>query len=164
MTAAGPRTAGAATAPAARPDIADPRVARIVAGFEALQPGDVPALVQALYTPEARFKDPFNEVRGHAAIAGVYAHMFLALHDPRFVVHDALVQGERCFLRWDFLFAMRRLRAGVPQRIHGGSWLVLAPDGRIAEHRDYWDTAEELYEKLPLLGTLMRWVKRRANA
>jgi steroid delta-isomerase len=32
-------------------------------------------------------------------------------------------------------------------------------------HRDYWDAAEELYEKLPVLGALMRWLKqaRRAN-
>ena len=28
--------------------------------------------------------------------------------------------------------------------------------------RDYWDAAEELYEKLPIVGTLMRWLKRRA--
>jgi hypothetical protein len=36
--------------------------------------------------------------------------------------------------------------------------------GLITLHRDYWDAAEELYEKLPLLGSLMRWLKRRANA
>jgi len=34
---------------------------------------------------------------------------------------------------------------------------------RVAVHRDYWDAAEELYEKLPVLGSLMRWLKRRAN-
>ena len=34
--------------------------------------------------------------------------------------------------------------------------------GRVAFHRDYWDAAEELYEKLPGLGGLMRWLKRRA--
>ncbi|WP_413888997.1 hypothetical protein [Candidatus Aalborgicola defluviihabitans] len=49
--------------------------------------------------------------------------------------------------------------------MHSG-WLAPAarPDGRILDHRDYWDAAEELYEKLPLLGGLMRWLKRRANA
>jgi hypothetical protein len=33
----------------------------------------------------------------------------------------------------------------------------------IVVHRDYWDAAEELYEKLPWLGGLMRWLKRKAN-
>jgi steroid Delta-isomerase len=30
-------------------------------------------------------------------------------------------------------------------------------------HRDYWDAAEELYEKLPVIGALMRWLKKRAG-
>ena len=32
--------------------------------------------------------------------------------------------------------------------------------GRVTLHRDYWDTAEELYEKLPVLGRLMRWLRQ----
>ena len=34
--------------------------------------------------------------------------------------------------------------------------------GLITLHRDYWDAAEELYEKLPMIGGLMRWLKARA--
>lgn len=44
-----------------------------------------------------------------------------------------------------------------------GSHLHWDAEGRTVMHRDYWDAAEELYEKLPLLGGLMRWLKRRAN-
>jgi hypothetical protein len=50
--------------------------------------------------------------------------------------------------------------------IRGASHLVLREEAgqwRVAVHRDYWDAAEELYEKLPVLGSLMRWLKRRAN-
>jgi hypothetical protein len=88
--------------------------------------------------------------------------MFVALENPRFEIRDVVVQGDQCFLTWDFRFRMRRLNTGE-QCIRGGSHLKLAPDGRIADHRDYWDAAEELYEKLPVLGSLMRWLKRRAN-
>ena len=45
--------------------------------------------------------------------------------------------------------------------IHGASHLRFGADGRVVVHRDYWDAAEELYEKLPLVGALMRWLKRR---
>jgi hypothetical protein len=48
--------------------------------------------------------------------------------------------------------------------IHGSSQLQLAEDGRIAWHRDYWDTGEELYAKLPLLGVLIRWLQRKLRA
>jgi ketosteroid isomerase-like protein len=139
----------------------DPRVQRIVEAFERLQPADVERLGE-LYAGNARFKDPFNEVQGVAAIQQVFRHMFTALIEPRFVIRDALCDGDQCFLSWDFLFRMRRF-SGDEQCIRGATHLRLAADGRIDEHRDYWDAAEELYEKLPAIGTLMRWLKRRAN-
>lgn len=139
----------------------DPRVQRIVELFERLQPADVERLGE-IYTATARFKDPFNEVQGVAAIQQVFRHMFKALREPRFVIRDVVCDGNQCFLSWDFLFRMRRFRDGE-QCIRGATHLRLSADGRIAEHRDYWDAAEELYEKLPAVGALMRWLKERAN-
>ena len=48
--------------------------------------------------------------------------------------------------------------------VRGASHLVLNEQGLVTLHRDYWDAAEELYEKLPVVGALMRWLKRRANS
>jgi steroid Delta-isomerase len=149
-------------AASAAPRHADARVARIVERFEQLTPGDVARLAE-IYTDDVRFKDPFNEVEGLAAVQRIFAHMFEALDAPRFVVHDIVVEREQCFLTWDFVFRLRRFDRQALQTVRGSSHLRLADDGRIAVHRDYWDAAEELYEKLPLLGTLMRWLRRRAN-
>ena len=41
-----------------------------------------------LYTADARFKDPFNAVQGVPAIQRIFAHMFVALDGPRFVIVD----------------------------------------------------------------------------
>ncbi len=131
-----------------------------VAFFEQLKPEDLPRLAR-FYAADTRFKDPFNEVVGVEAVAGIFRHMFDSLDAPRFVVRDVIVQGEQAFLSWDFLFRMRRFNRDE-QCIRGGSHLRFGPDGLITEHRDYWDAAEELYEKLPVVGGLMRWLKRRA--
>ncbi len=140
----------------------DPRVERIVNAFEQLQRDDV-ARLSDLYAADARFKDPFNEVQGVAAIQAIFAHMFVALNEPRFVVHDIICQGDQCFLSWDFIFRFKRF-SGDLQTVRGSSHLKLNAQGHITLHRDYWDAAEELYEKLPVVATLMRWLKRRANS
>lgn len=141
----------------------DPRVARIVDAFESLTPDDVSRLGE-FYAADADFKDPFNAVRGVPAIQRVFAHMYVALDNPRFVVHDVLVQGDQCLLTWDFVFRFRRFSREL-QTVRGASHLKLdAASGLITLHRDYWDAAEELYEKLPGIGVLMRWLKRQANA
>ena len=62
------------------------------------------------------------------------------------------------------IFRFRNFQRDVDQAICGGSHLVLNELGQITLHRDYWDAAEELYEKLPMVGGLMRWLKKRANS
>ena len=51
-----------------------------------------------------------------------------------------------------WLNRLERLRRIAPTVFHSF--------GRVNYHRgDYWDAAEELYEKLPLIGSLMYWLK-----
>jgi hypothetical protein len=79
-------------------------------------------------------------------------------------VTQQISQGEQCFLTWEFRFQFRNYQTGTEQVILGASHLVFDAHGLVVLHRDYWDAAEELYEKLPLVGSVMRWLKRRANS
>ena len=138
-------------------------VAQLVVFFENISP-DSGGTIDRLYDPTARFVDPFNDVQGVADIRRIFAHMFVALEAPRFVVTHSLVQGNQCFLTWDFHFRFKSFQKDKPQTIHGGSHLIFSEQGLVTLHRDYWDAAQELYEKLPLVGSLMRWLKKRANS
>jgi hypothetical protein len=138
-------------------------VPRIVAFFETLSPAQLRQM-GTLYAPNARFKDPFNDVQGLAAVQQIFQHMYDSLHEPRFVVTGQVVQGSECFLIWDFVFRFKRFDTQTVQTVKGCSHLVLNAEGLITQHRDYWDAAEELYEKLPVVGGLMRWLKKRANS
>jgi hypothetical protein len=55
----------------------------------------------------------------------------------------------------------RRKGGSSASQIHGSTHLRFAADGRVGLHRDYWDPARELYEAVPLLGALMRWLRRK---
>ena len=138
-------------------------VERIVQYFETLSPEGL-AQIRTLYNPYARFVDPFSDVVGLPAIEGIFTHMFVALEAPRFVIIERIVQGPQCFLTWDFHFRFKNFQKDTPQTIRGGSHLVFSEEGLVTLHRDYWDAAAELYEKLPVVGSLMRWLKKRANS
>lgn len=135
---------------------------RLVRFFETISPASVGNELATVYAPQARFKDPFNEVSGHAAIAAIFAHMFEQVDQPRFVVTGTVLQGGQAFLTWDFLFTMKRF-SRTPQCIKGATHVMFDETGAVTLHRDYWDAAEELYEKLPVLGGVMRWLKRAAR-
>lgn len=144
------------------PASADPAAARVIDFFETLQPASL-ARLSDLYTPNAYFKDPFNDVRGLGEIERIFRHMFEALEKPRFIITDRISQGSQCFLTWNFEFRFRSFDQSTLQTVRGGSHLKFTEHGLVDYHRDYWDAAEELYEKLPAVGVLMRWLKRRAT-
>ncbi len=135
---------------------------KVVQYFESISP-DTVGRIGDIYAEDAFFKDPFNEVRGLAAITHVFRHMFEQVDAPRFFVTNSICQGDDAFITWDFVFRMKRFSTGE-QCIRGASHLRFAENGRIAAHRDYWDAAEELYEKVPVLGGLMRLLKRAAQS
>ena len=135
----------------------------IVTFFETITPQSI-ARVAVLYAPDATFKDPFNDVRGLPDIERIYSHMFEALNAPRFIVTSQLVDGPGCFLIWEFKFYFKNFDKTTEQTVRGGTHLLLDAQGKITAHRDYWDPAEEVYEKLPVVGGLMRWLKKRANS
>jgi hypothetical protein len=130
--------------------------------FETLSPQSVGQL-HTVYDAQARFKDPFNEVQGLPEIERIFQHMYVALDQPHFVVNGQVVDGAQAFLTWEFRFRFKRFDTTTLQAVRGASHVVFNEQGLVTMHRDYWDAAEELYEKLPVVGGVMRWLKKRAN-
>jgi ketosteroid isomerase-like protein len=131
---------------------------KLIHFFESISQENTVDLKQ-IYTDDVFFKDPFNEVNGIQHVITIFDHMFHQLDQPRFVVTTHVIQGDQAFLTWDFLFKMKRFNRNE-QCIRGASHIRFAADGRVSYHRDYWDVAEELYEKLPLIGSVMRGLKK----
>ena len=99
-------------------------------------------------------------MRGVAAIQHIFTHMFDQVGEPRFVVSEKVVDDSGAMLVWNFNFRAASWGGGGTQVIRGVSHLKFDAAGRVNYHRDYWDAAEELYMKLPVIGMLMRGLRR----
>jgi steroid Delta-isomerase len=134
--------------------------------YTQITPESVP-LLRELYAPDAYFKDPFNEVRGIDNIVKIFSHMFVQIAQPRFEVLSC-IQGvdenaNEAFLVW--LFYWKKDSQGLEAApIRGSSHVKFDSLGRVSYHRDYWDAAEELYETIPLLGSALRFIKKKLKA
>ena len=135
---------------------------RLVQFYETISLTSVRTRLGHIYAPTASFKDPFNEVTGLADISAIFEHMFEQVDAPRFVVKARVLQNGQAFITWDFIFGIKRSsRAALCVR--GATHLLFDADGKVTLHRDYWDAAEELYEKFPVVGGFMRLLKKLAN-
>ncbi len=112
-----------------------------------------------LCAPDVRFRDPFNDVRGHDQIVRVFAKMHEDLAEPTFEVIDTAVSGSNSYIRWVFRF--KNKKNGAPFSIDGMTEVHFDDAGRVTAHLDHWDVASQLYERVPVLGTVLRAIRRR---
>lgn len=126
--------------------------------FETLTPTSLPDLAK-LCTSDVRFRDPFNDVAGIEAFQGILAGMFRNLENPRFTVDDWALSGRTAYLRWTF--TCRPPRARAPWTIVGMSEVHFDEAGMVTAHIDHWDAGEQVYARLPLVGALIRAIRRR---
>ncbi len=128
--------------------------------LETLTPATVSGL-DALVSPDIHYHDPFVEVRGVAAMQRMFRRMFEEIDDPRYTFTHCAADGDTCFLRWHFTCRPRSIKRGHPWICDGVTEIRLDAQGRVAEHIEHWDAGEQVYEKLPVLRIIIRWVKRR---
>jgi len=127
--------------------------------FERLEPASLDR-VEEVFEPSARFSDPFNDVTGPRGIRSVFEHMFESCTSPRFRVTERAIEEKVAYLKWRFTFdSGKQIRS-----ITGVSRVVFGDSGRVLEHEDYWDAAGQVYERLPILGRLLRALRRRLAA
>ncbi len=133
-----------------------PRAERYKTYLETLTPETLENLSNNV-SETVHFKDPFNDVRGAENMHRVFQHMFENLDDIKFRVHHTIEQGDLCMMEWRFESRLR----GQKWAFDGVSSLVFSDDGRVQSHIDYWDAATHFYERLPLIGAVIRWIRRR---
>ncbi len=125
--------------------------------YETMTRASLPAIA-ALVAPDIRFRDPFNDVRGVDDVVRLLSMMY-AHGTPRFEVLDRALSQQAGYILWRF--ASEPSGGGAPIVITGMSEIHFTPDGLVCEHIDHWDAGSQFYERIPVLGWLVRKVKRR---
>lgn len=131
-----------------------------LSAFETLTPETLENDLSSRWHQQVEFKDPFNHVFDREHCQRIFEHMFTQCIDPKFTVNHKMLNGSVGSAYWTFEFKLSA-KDNKPQTIMGNSLIELDSDGLIIKHIDYWDAAEQFYEKIPLIGGLIRLVKKR---
>ncbi|HXR02315.1 MAG TPA: nuclear transport factor 2 family protein [Pseudomonas sp.] len=118
-------------------------------------------LLGELYSDDIAFADPLHEVHGLPALRQYFAQLYANVRELRFKfdAYDQVREGKG-YLRWTMTYRHPRLNQGEPIVVQGCSHLLWRED-KVFQHRDFFDAGALLYEHLPLMGRLIRWLKGR---
>ena len=125
--------------------------------FEQMKREDLVRLPD-FFADQARFKDPFNDVTGIEQINKVFHHMFEVLDTPKFIIDEAVLESDVAYIKWNFTGASNAKQL----KLVGLSRVVFNDRGLVSEHVDYWDASEQFYMKLPVIGSILRFIRNKA--
>lgn len=135
------------------------RLDALVDWYENLTPESLEDIAM-YYTDKLQFRDPFHAFSDRDSLYHVYRNMFASLDEPQFHIDATITNGTESALYWRFTFRHGKR----DMTIRGTSRIRLATDGRVESHIDYWDAAHQVYERIPLLGVLLRNLRRKMAA
>lgn len=128
-----------------------------------------------IYSNDVTFIDPIAE---HSGISAVEAYFSKLLHNAKyctFAIHSIeqtvsiaienqteskqTIDGSCYLVTWKMSFTSSRINKGQPIHVDGVSQLKIIDD-KITYHRDYYDLGQMIYENIPLIGRLIKRIKR----
>ena len=119
--------------------------------------GDEPPTIEKwskFYQDDVIFKDPTQEKIGLVAYIEAQDKLIKRCDDIFLKTHSIAINNDVGFVEWTLGLKIMQKEFIYP----GTTKLVFGENGRIKEHRDYFDFCGPTFSPVPILGPFIRWL------
>jgi hypothetical protein len=109
---------------------------------------------RALYAPDVHFQDPTQEHHGIDAYLAAQQGLLKRCDDIYLKPAALAIEANSAFIEWEMGLKIKGIEFIYP----GCSRLLLNDDGKITDHRDYFDFVGPTFGPVPVLGGFVRWL------
>ena len=110
-----------------------------------------------LYSKDVKFIDPTQEKYGIEAYIKAQDSLINRCDDVYLESHSIAINKNVAFVEWTMGVKIK----GVEFIYDGTTRLIFDQDGKVIEHRDYFDFCSGTFGNVPLVGGFFRWMYSR---
>ncbi|MFT6926117.1 MAG: hypothetical protein ACJAZP_001718 [Psychromonas sp.] len=112
-----------------------------------------------VYSDDINFIDALHNLKGLEQLTAYFSHLYENVVYCNFHIEEVIKEKGKASIIWTMKYAHPKINKGAPILVNGCSHLKF--NDKIYYHRDFLDMGQMLYEQLPLLGGVIRAVKKR---
>jgi len=112
---------------------------------------------RAVYDDNVHFQDPTQEKSGIEAYIVAQDGLMRRCDDVFLEPGAVALSGDTAFVEWTMGLKIKGIEFVYP----GTTRLLIGPDGKIVEHRDYFDFVGPTFAPVPVVGGFVRWLYKR---
>jgi limonene-1,2-epoxide hydrolase len=132
-------------------------IRRFRAFYSSLTGESVRTETARLYAPDVFFNDTLKTLHGNRAVEEYFLRTVAHTEFVRTRVTDVARSGSNYYVHW--VMDVRFRGSSRTIRTIGMTHLKFNREGRIVLHQDYWDSTAGVFEYVPILGPVIRWIK-----
>ncbi|MFV1871912.1 MAG: nuclear transport factor 2 family protein [Oleiphilus sp.] len=116
-------------------------------------------LFETVYREDLEFKDSFHCIEGRDSFFNYCAELYENLSACEFEFHDHWINEGQAMLTWTMTYQHPKLNNGANILVQGATHLRF--EEQVYFHQDYFDGGALLYEHVPVLGKIIKQLKKR---
>ena len=136
-------------------------VERFIAVFSHLTHDDVGDRARAAYADQLFFNDTLHTANSGAQLAQYLVNTGEAVDGVDVEVLSWIEDKGDVYVRWTMRTRFSVTGRKVDSRTIGMTHLRFNDAGQITLHQDFWDSSQGLYEHIPVMGGMVRWIRGR---
>ena len=109
------------------------------------------------YSEDVVFEDPTQKKKGLKAYLDAQEGLLRRCDDVLLKPLAIACDGNIAFVEWEMGLKIKGIEFVYP----GATRLLLNDDGKIVDHRDYFDFVGPTFEPVPVIGSFVRWLYKR---
>ncbi len=117
--------------------------------------------IREVYAEDVFFNDTLKTVRGVDEVEEYLLASADAIDAGIVEFLDVVNNEGDYYFRWQMTLRFKRLARGEEKTSIGMSHIRFNADGKVVLHQDFWDSTSGLFEHMPILGAVLRRVKKR---
>ncbi len=117
----------------------------------------------SIYSKDVVFIDPIAQHNGLGAVEEYFTKLLKNAKHCEFTIHQQeTAESGDCVVTWTMEFSSKNAAKVSQSKLMSvdGITLLKIRDDKIFYHRDYYDLGQMVYENIPILGWLIKKIKR----
>lgn len=131
-------------------------IEKFKAYFTQLKLDDV-AVLNEIYSDNIIFIDPIHSINGIENLKYYFKKLDGNLIEGSFQFTDESIIDNTAYLQWEMNLKLKRPK----KHVKASGISVLTVEQKIIKQRDYFDAGELFYENIPVLGSVILFLKKK---
>ena len=138
--------------------MSEERIDQFISDMNSLNFENVQDVLSNVYSDHINFVDPVKNINGIANLTSYFQNLYSRVNKCHFTLNNYISNGQRYSLQWVMQLQHKKVAKNQEIVLEGASFIQFA-DGKILYHHDYYDLGALVYERLPILGTVVKKVR-----